>query len=555
MTQEIKLPLLRSIGRIYNDAEGCGLNSELMEKLKDDLQITADYFGVNTIQALLLAHVFALNMEDHGVTFKRLSEYLKCNLMTLLEYNEDLNHLVERGMLYKQEGRRSSRTMSSNYRFFMNEKITNALLHNLPLPELKVSKFQCFMELLEEIENLSDELDSNEISLSLFDGSISEIIALNSEFPLIRILRENKIDRVDSFLYLSLIWDVLKGHENFVINNKVDHLFGGKNGRVLRYVQSFVNNSNKLVSMGWVQMTRGGFLNDAVLKLTVSSYNLLSDMGIELKVEKPRKDNVIMPENIGAKELFFNDRETRELAMLNKMMAESKLSRLRKRLKNKNLPVGITVLLHGQPGTGKTETVLQMARKTGREIYKVDISQTKSKWFGESEKIIKEIFSDYQSYAKKCPLMPILLFNEADGILSKRRDTADSNVAQTENAIQNIILDELENFEGIFVATTNLVNNLDQAFERRFLFKIEFDKPHNTVKARIWNSKLPLLAKKECVSLAAEFDFSGGQIDNIVRKCETFNVVYGKKITMQSIREFCQSEKLEKNARIKIGFQ
>ena len=68
-----------------------------------------------------------------------------------------------------------------------------------------------------------------------------------------------------------------------------------------------------------------------------------------------------------------------------------------------------------------------------------------------------------------CKVKPILLFNEADAVFSKRKDVNNGNVAQTENAIQNIILEEMENLDGILIATTNLADNLDGAFERRFV--------------------------------------------------------------------------------------
>ena len=224
------------------------------------------------------------------------------------------------------------------------------------------------------------------------------------------------------------------------------------------------------------------------------------------------------------------------------------------RLQNKGLPKGITALLHGSPGTGKTETVFQVAKNTNREIVKVDISQSKSMWIGESEKIINRIFTDYKTYAKDCERMPILLFNEADAIISKRKENSTSNVSQTENAIQNIILEELENFDGIFFATTNLVKNLDSAFERRFLFKIEFQKPDISVKAKIWNSKLPSLSESECENLANRFDFSGGQIDNIVRKNEIHEIIHGISIDFNNIIDFCKTELLSKNNGVRIGF-
>ena len=175
-------------------------------------------------------------------------------------------------------------------------------------------------------------------------------------------------------------------------------------------------------------------------------------------------------------------------------------------------------------------------------------------WFGESEKIIKRIFTDYKDFAKECEISPILLFNEADAIISKRKDTNSSNVAQTENTIQNIILEELENFEGIFFATTNLSANLDSAFDRRFLFKIKFHKPNIYVKIKIWKSKLSILSQKECKLLASQFNFSGGQIDNIVRKSEMQEVISGTVVTMNKIIDFCEAEELSKSNGVRIGF-
>ena len=209
--------------------------------------------------------------------------------------------------------------------------------------------------------------------------------------------------------------------------------------------------------------------------------------------------------------------------------------------------------MHGAPGTGKTEIIKQLAKETGRELMKVEISQLKSMWFGESEKIIKRIFTDYNSFAKECIKTPILFFNEADAIFSTRREVGTSNTVQTENAIQNIILEELENFEGILIATTNLVNNLDSAFERRFLFKIKFQKPDVSIRTRIWQLKMPFLKLEESILLAEKFDFSGGQIDNILRKKEIHEIIHGEKVPLTKLISFCSEETLVNNS-VKIGF-
>ncbi len=289
------------------------------------------------------------------------------------------------------------------------------------------------------------------------------------------------------------------------------------------------------------------------MKLTDNSFNILNECDIKLFVNKKKKDNVIKPSDIPLRKLIFNESEMKQLSLLKNLLEETSFIETQKRLTNKGLPQGVTVLFHGFPGTGKTETVNQLAKETSREIMKVEISKSKSMWFGESEKIIKRIFVDYKAFAKECERTPILLFNEADAIISKRREIGNSNVAQTENAIQNIILEELENFEGILIATTNLATNLDFAFERRFLFKIEFHKPDIHIKAQIWKLKLPHLSNSESETLASQFDFSGGQIDNIVRKNEIHEIIHGVSVGFQSILDFCKEEILG-NIRTRIGF-
>lgn len=197
---------------------------------------------------------------------------------------------------------------------------------------------------------------------------------------------------------------------------------------------------------------------------------------------------------------------------------------------------------------------MQIAKATGRAIMHVDISATKTCWFGESEKLIKKVFTDYRHLCEKSKTKPILLFNEADAVFSKRKDVGSGSVAQTENAIQNIILEEMENLDGILIATTNLADNLDHAFERRFLFKIRFDRPTVEAKTNIWLSKLPSLSREDARTLASNYDFSGGQIDNITRKALMQEIIKGVKPSVSALVTMCGEEKLSKNNTRRIGF-
>lgn len=111
----------------------------------------------------------------------------------------------------------------------------------------------------------------------------------------------------------------------------------------------------------------------------------------------------------------------------------------------------------------------------------------------------------------------------------------------------------METLEGIMVCTTNLVSNLDSAFERRFLFKIKFENPTIVAKQKIWKSKLAWLNDDVISCIAENYDLSGGQIDNIVRKITMDEILSGKKPDYDELKELCKNEKLGGTER-KIGF-
>jgi len=125
-----------------------------------------------------------------------------------------------------------------------------------------------------------------------------------------------------------------------------------------------------------------------------------------------------------------------------------------------------------------------------------------------------------------------------------------------ENAMQNIILQEMENLNGIMIATTNLTDNLDKAFERRFLYKMEFPKPTPNERVHIWQSMLPELSDDNAMVLAKKYDFSGGQIENITRKHIVDCILNGEdELNMNTIYDACSSELIRSKNNKHIGFE
>jgi SpoVK/Ycf46/Vps4 family AAA+-type ATPase len=394
------------------------------------------------------------------------------------------------------------------------------------------------------------------VNAYLFKTKAEKIILDNLHIDFFKNINHLKLEHNYQMMYFLLIWETLTGSQTSDIEQIIDKIISSPRLKI-KLVQEFNNKAiNKLIILDFIEIEEDDFINNSKMKLSEKSLNILKKEGLQLfNNSKAKKEkNTILYTEIAKVKMYYNASEEKEISMLHNSLKESNYKKLQARLNKKNLPTGITSLFYGYPGTGKTESVLQIAKQTGRDIMKVDISQTKSKWFGDSEKLIKQIFTNYYNFKKTSKKTPILLFNEADAVISKRKDSGSSAVAQTENAIQNIILEELETFDGIFIATTNLASNLDTAFERRFLFKVEFNKPTVEVKAKIWKTKLINLTPIECKLLAKEFNFTGGQINNILKKCEMIEVLESNKLTFENIRTFCKEENIVKQVNNKIGF-
>ena len=264
---------------------------------------------------------------------------------------------------------------------------------------------------------------------------------------------------------------------------------------------------------------------------------------------------VIAPESIPPRELFFDRAVEQQVDRLQKLLAEDRYREVEGMLRSKGLRPGFTCLFYGAPGTGKTETVYQIARKTGRGIIMADVSKLKSMWVGESEKNLKRLFAKYTTCVRRSGKAPILCFNEADAIFGIRKSGAEDAVDKMENSLQNIILQEMENLRGILIATTNLTENLDKAFERRFLYKVHFENPSVEAKTKIWSSLIPELAEGEPERLAGKYAFSGGQIENISRKRIVQSVLTGHDPTIEEIEQMCREEQIGNSGeKRRIGF-
>jgi len=286
-----------------------------------------------------------------------------------------------------------------------------------------------------------------------------------------------------------------------------------------------------------------GFMNLESWKLSDKARKeLLSEIADRQNTNYSK--GLIQFDSIKPRRMFYNSRETGEIQRLTSLLADDNYRKIQDRLDGKGMRKGFACIFSGVPGTGKTETAYQIARETKRSIMKVDVSETKSCWYGESEKRIKALFDAYRAAVDNSGTAPILLLNEADALIGKRKEFVYGSraVDQTNNTLQNISQEEMETLSGILIATTNLTQNMDSAFERRFLYKITFDKPGSEIRTEIWKSLMPELDEDKAAALAAAFELSGGQIENIARKAEADSIINGAGLSMETLLRYCRDE-------------
>ena len=507
------------------------------KKYETSMQRLKDLYKLTQTQIWILSLVCEHSVEcDDSTSISNIAEALNVPAMALMKWKNDMEILKEKGFFQAN---------SFNGEYYPSGDFCDSVSNNTEFitpPKAKLNDIDFINQFGEKYDACYRE------NLSYFRNRriLTKFEYQNKKLNIVeRVSKEVPCKETRFFLY-DVTYDVISKGEA-CLNETLGVIFD--NEEHYKIAQQMMEETHELFSKDLVEFGKRGNLSDATVTLTSKGKKLVLGDKAFLFEDRIDDKNLIKTDSIKSKTLFYSQQNQKEIDRLKNALQEEKLKGIQKRLQDDGLPIGVAVLLYGAPGTGKTESVMQIAKETGRSIVHVDIAEAKSAWFGESEKRIKKIFTSYKNACeiakKKGELMPILLFNEADALISKRKEVTSGNCAQTENAMQNIILEELENLQGIFIATTNLATNMDTAFERRFLFKIKFENPSTEAKTSIWMNKLSWLNKDQATQFAKDYDFSGGQIDNIVRKVAMNEVITGERPGISEINDMCKTEKIE----------
>lgn len=212
----------------------------------------------------------------------------------------------------------------------------------------------------------------------------------------------------------------------------------------------------------------------------------------------------------------------------------------------KNLKRGYRVLFYGPPGTGKTLTATLVGKKVGMDVYRVDLSQVVSKYIGETEKNLSNIFD--QAESRKW----ILFFDEADSLFGTRTQASNSNDRAANQEI-SYLLQRVEDFPGIVILASNLKSNIDEAFSRRFQSSVYFPMPEPAERLILWNNifeKTQVENREEIFKEFAEkYELAGGALTNVARYAALSALMDNRKIINKCDIQEGLSKELQKEGK------
>lgn len=417
------------------------------------------------------------------------------------------------------------------------------------------------IDLLHKLSNAkSSNAPSLSFSLKLLDEHIKARLKLTlKRIPIVKFLKEYHLTQKEQILFLAVLKEEYssKDGELFRESGTLLGLISSDEYERMRN-SALLNENSKLITEGLLDydeyisgfgnITRSFFIPQEILqKIThptkqrnkISLSSLVKNQDIfELLEPKQGLDSVVLHER------------TRET--LNHLLAQvdARVAKLLKQwgIKQKR-SIEAKILLYGPPGTGKTLSALALAKSLKKEVLSFDCSKILSMYVGESEKNVRQIFDTYKDICKKTKNEPILLLDEADQFLSSRANVA-SSADKMHNQMQNIFLEQIERFEGIIIATTNLIENFDSAFSRRFNYKIEFKRPNFSQRQKLWKSLLPrnisfVDSKQVLIDTLSEYDLSGAQIKLVIKN--TAYKVATRENPVFSIEDFKEEIKKEQS--------
>lgn len=546
--------ILVHIEKIANQFKNSKLSEQnkkqVLKLVQEEVKILSRFLHCSEDEAWVFSIMFAMGISGKESDLDSLTHFLACNPFFIVSLSPILEGLVQKRLIIKNTGY-DMRVLAM--RFYVSNYIFNAISLNKPI--VQNNHFKDIYAVIERISEMIVERERNGLSTEELFIEVFSLLESEKDFALIRKILDLQFSDDDTLLLLYLCYTFANDANEADVERYVYYVYDSI-GNKIRVKKNLLSGNSQLIAEELVAFNEESFYGGKEVKLTHKAIDILfaEDISILEKNKSfiPKNCLILEPPKIRFHHLFFNEQEDKQISFIQKLLEENNLKKAIHKFEQLDFPSGITLLLYGDPGTGKTQVVYNIAKQSNRHIMMVDIANIRDKYVGESEKKIKQIFKTYKQAKEYYEHCPILFFNESDALISKRYEV-NTSVDQMNNSMQNILLQELEDFEGVLIATSNLNMNLDKAFERRFLYKVSFEKPNENTRFKIWQTKFPELEEDSIKILAKAYELTGGQINNISRKYILENILNDSSVNLEALKELCELEYFGKTV-ANLGF-
>ena len=508
-----------------------------------------NFFKIDYDELVVLSILIdgGLRQEEQGMD--AFLQHFGGSLMGLKNINNALHSLISKGYVVSTTKNRHSKTLVKQS-FSAEEIVYEALLSDKP-DSLEFQPAKNFNILLKNIQFITDRRNDG-----CFDA---ETMLKLTEREIVNAKQCKELDWINGFDALTI------AEKTLFLSAAIRHQKDGQQidleyfikmiednfAKQKEFRDSIENKTSSLIEYDLLVRDEEAFIFDEFVGLTEKAKDALF-----VKEKTTTKKNtyttgtILNPEDIVLEELFYNELEWQQINTIEKILSKEKHQLVVNQLSENGLAKGISILFNGFSGTGKTATAKRIAKITNRPLFCVDVEKVINKWVGDTEKGTKKIFDQYYEFSKECDLTPILFFNE-DSIFSKRVEVGHST-DRTHNSMQNILLEQMELFTGISIVTSNHAEKLDKAFERRFLYKVEFEKPTKETQHSLLSNAFQNISSATIDNILLNNSFTGGQIYNIRKKYIMQCIIDDEDLESLFIR-LCQEEIKTKTLN-KIGF-
>lgn len=404
MTETNTFTLASALDSIVGEISSSNLDTYL-ESERPELSFICKMLDITPLQAILFAVILEKSGDDLATT-RDLITTMSVSKIRLLGFKKEFDELAKKRLIVI----RKKRSGSTGYR--VSQAVITAVQDNAPIqpePLSGLSTRAIFSRFHTIFADVANGVSSSGIALQ----EVFDIMNNNSENPFVqasvRLGISNLKDSDEALLMFYMLHRNVSFSDNDFDIDEFRRILDDPMGLNEFLYDLFSNGGTALQEQGLLEFRcDNGLENRDRLQIPETVLNeLLADLGgagVKPKAMIP-KDELVAHDCIKSKNMFYNDEECEQVKNLTALLMPEKFVQVQERLAQKGLRTGFCGLFYGCPGAGKTETVMQIAKATGRDIFMVDMT-IKSKWMGESEKNLKQIFNTYRNLVKESEVAP-----------------------------------------------------------------------------------------------------------------------------------------------------